>query len=187
MRASRLIRLGSVGALLVGLALTSTGVAVSSRSEPVAAGGDPYVVHPDRLRAELGQTGLDISYSGQNGKDMPAVIGTASQGDVEVGFEFRVYPTSNSATISGLGRLQPRIFGWNPSPLYSMRIRGVLANVAYAQYELVSLGAERSVAVYLARSAAHRHVQRSLDNALLRVFPKDDPYVHALESTPRLR
>lgn len=181
MTAPRAIRLAAVGTALVGVVLASTGTAALSRSEPVAVGGDAYVVDPDQLRTELRRTGLEINYSEPLGNETSAVIGTASKGGVEVGFEFRLYPTSDSATIAGLGRLGPNVFGWRPSPLYSERIRGVLANVAYAQYEHTPVGSERSVARYLKRSAALRHVQRSLDDALFGAFPEDDPYAHALD------
>jgi hypothetical protein len=171
--------------MLVVLVLAGAGAATSSRVESGAVGGDPSVVHRDQLREELDRIGLDIEYAAQRQDTAPAIVGTASERGVQLGFEFQIYPTSSSATIAQLGRLAPRVFGWRPSPYYSSQIRGVLANVAYAQYERTPVGSERSVALYLERSAALRRIQRSLDDALFGAFPEDDPYAHALDITPR--
>jgi len=63
-------------------------------------------------------------------------------------------------------------------------IRGVLANVAYAQYEIEPRSASRTMQTYLRSEGIRRAIRRALDDALFRAFPKDDPYAHALEAAP---
>jgi hypothetical protein len=155
--------------------------AISLAGEPmqVSTGGDPHRVTVQRLRMELGRSGLEIRPLRPSARAPHVVSGVAYNGPVEVGFEFQVFRSSSEATIRRLGRLRPRDFGWErpPATLYRTWVRGVLANVAYGQYELER---SRLPGGYLRNDAARRRILRALDDALFRAFRPDDPYAHPL-------
>jgi hypothetical protein len=154
-----------------GLALSATG-----DTTRVSSGGDPHHVTLRELRDRLERSGVAIRPARHPAPSRSTIAGVASAGRAMIGFEFQVFSSSDVATIRGLGRLRPPDFGWPPTrfdPLYRTWIRGVLSNVAYAQYEIETdrqLGAE----------PARRRIIRALDDALIGAFPADDPYVHAM-------
>jgi hypothetical protein len=169
-------RLRSLLSTLVVCCGVTTGIAVAQSSERVATGGDPYLVTPDRLQQELAAAGVQIEYA-RPARSRSTVSGVASLGHASVGFEFQIFPGSDGATVRGLGKLGLRHFDWRrPRGLFDLRksIRGVLANVAYAQYELELLEAHDPPGTYLRRDRQRRRLRRALDDALFNAFPSND-------------
>lgn len=160
--------------------LASAAAAMAGGSDRASTGGDPHRVTVQRLQAELGRSGLAIRPVRPSLRTPRVVSGVASDGAVEVGFEFHVFRSSDEATVRRLGRPRPRDFGWTTRPGVTpvrTRIRGVLANVAYAQYELEG---RRLPGGHVRNDAARRRLIRGLDDALFRAFPPDDPYAQPL-------
>jgi hypothetical protein len=158
-------------------AISSGSVRVATGESPrVASDGDPHRVTVRHLREALANSGLTIRPARTPSPSASTITGVASVDDVKIGFEFQIFSSSDVATIRRLGRLRPTDFGWPPArfdPLYRTWIRGVLGNVAYAQYEVETdqqLLAER----------ARRRVIRELDDVLFGLFPSGDPYANAL-------
>lgn len=153
---------------------------VGDSADPAVHGGSVDRVSTKQLRSELEQAKVSI----QPGSDTSAstVSGVASQGRAAIGFEFRVYPSSDEATVRGLGNLSLGDLGY-PSPngvTVKKVIRGVLGNVAYAQYRVErDWKTERA---YLEENESRREVIRELDDALFRSFPPDNPYAQPLLS-----
>jgi hypothetical protein len=104
-----------------------------------------------------------------------------------IGFEFRLYPSSDQATVRGLGKMRSTDFGWPKEHrgfIYEPQVRGVLANVAFAEYEWFDLHTHRSRVAALKSQRAEQRLMRALDDALFGSFPRKDPYVHAVLPTP---
>jgi hypothetical protein len=86
------------------------------------------------------ETGIEIRFIQPTHEPVRTVAGVGGSGRSSIAFEFQLFPTSEQAKVEDLGNLKPREFGWSAAPLFvdwEPRIRGVLANVAYAEYELV--------------------------------------------------
>jgi hypothetical protein len=176
--------------LVPALALIMVGVAAAvalALDGRVASGGDPYRVTAGRLRDELAAKGVEARFVSAPGT-VPALAGVAKLGDAEpVGFEFRLYPGSDEATVAGLGRMRSTDFGWPREQLgfiYEPRIRGVLGNVAFAEYEWFDLHTHLSRAAALRSQLAEQRLLRALDDALFGSFPAGDPYAHAQLAAP---
>lgn len=170
----------------VGAALVAMAVA---RSDRVASGGDPYKVSSQRLRRELALTGVKIRYLYPRSEPAHAVVGIARQGPAVIGFEFQLFPSSDEATVFDLGKLRAVDFGWPRQyrgVLLEHRTRGVLANVAFEEYEKLVLESHdrSSHNAAMADQLAAQRVHRALDNALFNSFPARDPYARALSATP---
>jgi len=149
-------------------------LAVTGSSQ--VADGDPHRVTVGQLRDRLERSGLQIRTIREPTRSIPTIVGVASAGHAAIGFEFQVFPASDVATVRKLGRLRSTDFGWPPArfnPLYRTWIRGVLGNVAYAQYEIETDG-------QLLAESARRRIVQMLDDALFSSFSPDDPYAHAL-------
>lgn len=167
-------------AVIVMAALVAVAVGDTHRS---ASDGDPYRVTPLRLIRELDKAqGVDVRFTKPSGEPVRTIAGVGSSGGVAIAFEFQLYPTSDEATVEQLGRLKPRDFGWTGGRWveWEPRLRGVLANVAYAQYERRHIYVENheTVSEYLHDDASRRRVQRALDDALFDVFPASDSFAH---------
>ncbi len=179
------IVLGAVIAILACVAAAST--ATAHDGVRVASGGDPYRVSAAHLRHELTTSGIEIRFTHPRGEPVPAVTGVGSSGRASIGFEFQLYPSSDQASVRDLGRLRAPDFGWRrPHGLLAFEgwIRGVLGNVAYAQYEESLLESHETQSAFLRKEAAEMRVLRALDNALFRSFPARDPYAQALSPKP---
>lgn len=158
-------------------------MAIAGGGQRVATGVDTYRVTGKHLRKSLRKSSINIHFIQQENEPLPTVSGIGTSGEAELGFEFQIYPSSREATIAALGTLRPRDFGWSvigSRERWLRRIRGVLANVAYAQYEVEVERPRETARAYLRREAAHRRVLRALDDALFASFPVDDPYAYAL-------
>jgi hypothetical protein len=153
----------------------------------VASGGDLYLVTAGRLREELAAKGVEARFVRAPGT-VPALAGVARMAEAEpVGFEFRLYPSSDQATVRGLGKMASTKFGWpeeHRGVIYEPQVRGVLGNVAFAEYEWFDLDTHRSRAGALKSQLAEQRLLRALDDALFGSFPRQDPYVHAVLPTP---
>lgn len=160
--------------------LAALALAVDGR---VASGGDPHRVTASRLRAELAAKGIEARFVQAPGPVL-ALAGVAHMGEAEpVGFEFRLYPSSDQATARGLGKMRSTDFGWPKEQLgfiYESRVRGVLGNVAFAEYEWFDLDTHRSRSAALKSQLAEQRLLRALDDALFGSFPTNDPYAHAM-------
>lgn len=174
-------------ATLIAAAAISISIASDSLPIRVSTGGDPYEVSAKRLRHELEATGIAIRFIPQKTiRLVESVVGVGRVGRAEIGFEFRLYPSSDRASVRQMGRLKARQFDWrDPRRISGMdvKLRGVLANVAYAQYSPISEVRE-STQAYLQLDAQHRRVLRALDDALFGSFPRSDPYAYPLSATP---
>lgn len=155
----------------------------------VASDGDPYRVSVHRLRSELAATGLDIRYIHPAREKGVAVTGVANYGaGGPIGFEYQIFPGSDVATVRQLGNLKAADFGWKekiPIVFTEHQIRGVLGNVAFAEYEDARtseprVSRQRGLRIQLQR----QRTTRALDDALFRSFPPSDPYAHAESSSP---
>ncbi|HEX4463960.1 MAG TPA: hypothetical protein VH042_04890 [Solirubrobacterales bacterium] len=143
-----------------------------------------------RLRDELAAKGIEARFVQAPGP-VPAVAGVAKMGNAEpVGFEFRLYADSDQATVRGLGRMHSTDFGWPKEQLgviYQPRVRGVLGNVAFAEYEWHKLNTHGGRAAALRSQLAKQRLLRALDDALFGSFPTKDPYAHAVLPEPSER
>jgi hypothetical protein len=153
----------------------------------VASGGDPYLVTAGRLRDELAAKGIEARFVRAPGT-VPALAGVATMAGAEpVGFEFRLYSSSDQATVRGLGRMRSTDFGWpeeHRGVIYEPQVRGVLGNVAFAEYEWFNLHTHRNRAAALKAQLAEQRLMRALDDALFGSFPGQDPYAHAVLPAP---
>lgn len=176
----------AVAVIVVGV-LAAVAMAVDGR---VASGGDPYRVTAGRLRGELAAMGIKARFVHARGP-VPALAGVADMGGAEpVGFEFRLYPSSDQTTVRDLGTMRSTDFGWPKEQLgfiYEPRIRGVLGNVAFAEYEWFDLNTHRSRAAALRSQLAEQRLLRALDDALFGSFPAKDLYAHAVLPEPSER
>jgi hypothetical protein len=106
-----------------------------------------------------------------------------------IGFEYQVFPSGDQATVTYLGRLQTSDFGW-PKPRLGIvlepKVRGVVGNVAFAEYEWRNQRDDRHYTrkAALRSQLALQHMHRALDDALFNSFPSKDPYANALSATP---
>ena len=156
-------------------------------AEKVAVGGDPYVVSEQRLKDELIATGVAIQFHTVEFGEVPSVVGVASDGGAAIGFEFQIYPSSDEATAWDLGELPAAAFGWPPKYkdfLLQVEVRGVLGNVAFAEYERGAVESASTAKEVNERQRSEQRVVRALDDALFGSFPPADPYVHALANEP---
>lgn len=153
----------------------------------VATGGDPYRVTASKLRDELVARGVEARFVPAPG-GVETLAGVAKMPGAEpAGFEFRLYPSSDQATVRGLGRMRSTDFGWPREQLhfvFESRIRGVLGNVAFAEYEWFDLNTHRSRVAAIESQLAEQRLLRAIDDALFASYPASDPYVHALSSSP---
>jgi hypothetical protein len=145
---------------------------------------DPYVLTAGKLRRHLSQTGIHIRF-------VPAPKGTlrgvASVGPEFIGFEYELFPSARMATTHGLRRVKARDFGWSERPQGAserVRIRGVLSNVAFAEYEKLPPPSHRPRRSHFPDLRDEQTLLRTLDNALFSSFPPDDAYVHPLLNSP---
>lgn len=172
--------------------LTATAATIGRASEfgnsQVATSGDPYAVTPKRLKRELREDGIDVRFiHTKRVAHAKSVAGVGSLGRAGIGFEFQLYPSSDQASVRRLGQLSRRRFGrigQRPISGIDVKLRGVLANVAYAQYQPYWEGNSESRRAFLRFDAQYRRVLRALDDALFASFPRDDPYAHALSAVP---
>ncbi|HZO05580.1 MAG TPA: hypothetical protein VFB52_04275 [Solirubrobacterales bacterium] len=156
-------------------------------AEKVAIEGDPHVVSEQSLKDELMKTGVAIQFHTVESGEVPSVVGVARDGGAVVGFEFQLYPSSDEATAWDLGELPAAAFGWPPKYkdfLLKVEVRGVLGNVAFAEYERGVLESQSTVKEVNERQRSKQRVARALDDALFGLFPSSDPYVHALATVP---
>ncbi len=170
--------------LYMAAGLIANAVAGSHR---VATGGDPHSVSAQRLKSELAGTGLAIHYLQPAGEPVPSVTGVAHDGKALLGFEFQLYPSSDEATVSDVGKLRAKDLGWPRKYdgfLLHRLVRGVLGNVAFAEYKQGVIESHYTVAEAHEVQLAHQHIVRALDNALFGSFPSNDPYAHALLAAP---
>jgi hypothetical protein len=122
------------------------------------------------LRRSLAASGLTIEWREARGGDGAEAVlaGVASdRGRNAVGFEF-VLSSDEHADVDQLGRVEFR----NAS---EREVRGILSNVAYANYPLLD---RRGETVEAARTIYR------LDDALFRVFPPDDAVAYPVRSSP---
>jgi hypothetical protein len=146
---------------------------------------DPYVLTVGRLRNHLSQTGIHIRFSSVRGESVPTLRGVASVGPELVGFEYQLFPSARLASTRNLREVQAEDFGWRERPgLASERpwIRGILSNVAFAEYEKLPLPSHRSRRSHFPDLVDRQRILRGLDDALFSAFPAGDAYVH-----PRLK
>jgi hypothetical protein len=176
-----------LGCLGIGICLYAAGVSVADYQQ-VATGADPHRVTAQSLRDELQRTGLAVRFTDPKGLPVPSVTGVARHGSAVVGFEFQLFPSSDVATVRQVGLLDAEDFGWprrDRSFFLDRWVRGVIANVAFAEYEQnVIEGPQQTFAEAHEAQLAEQRVQRALDDALFHSFPEDDPYAHALLRRP---
>jgi len=149
-------------------AVLAFGVAIGRTSEPLP--------DAEALRHRLAASGLEITYrQGKPGDDDLTVLGGVAHGPRggRVGFEF-VFDEDGEPSTSDLGTIgfptdfKPR------GPEVLPVLRGVLRNVAYANY-------------YLGRPSGESEdlaVTYRLDDALFGLFPPDDAEVHPILNEP---
>lgn len=176
-------------AFLAAVVCIAVAAAALAGGDRVATGGDPYRVKAERLRSELAKTGLRIRYIHPHGEPTRTVAGVAEFGWAgPIGFEFQLYPSSDQATVRGVGKLRLADFGGPAKIIFEPKvIRGVLGNVAFAEYEIPDPGEEESAPsrkIGLHRQLQVQRLNRSLDDALFNSFPAADPYANALSTTP---
>jgi hypothetical protein len=174
---------------LVVVAITATAALALADSQQVASGGDSYSVTAQRLRSELTNTGIELTFLHPPHEPTTAVVGVAGSAPGErIGFEYQLYGSSDEATVENLGKLPPNVFGWRKpghNQIFEPIVRGVLGNVAYAIYELGFI--ERPKDPRLEALERHWNPQRTLralDNALFESFPPGDPYANPLSANP---
>jgi hypothetical protein len=146
---------------------------------------DPYVLIAGHLRNHLNQTGIHIRFSSVRGEAIPTLRGVASVGPELVGFEYQLFPSARVASTRNLRHVQAEDFGWQERPGRASerpRIRGILSNVAFAEYEKLPLPSHRPRRSHFPDLIDRQRVLRGLDNALFSAFPARDAYVH-----PRLK
>lgn len=137
--------------------------------------GEPDESLPDAeaLKQRLAASGLEIVYRQGNPGDADlSVIGGVARDrrGGRVGFEF-VFDADGQASTSELGTIG---FPTQARRLVHPILRGVLRNVAYANY-------------YLGRGAGRRNdlaVTYRLDDALFGLFPADDAEAHPVLDDP---
>jgi hypothetical protein len=176
-----------IGAVVALMGVFAVVVAIALASgHRVASGGDPFHLTAERLKGRLAVSGIDITYVDENKRRLEGVARYGRGGPI--GFEFRLFNSSDVATIKGIGRLRPSDFGWSKPHLgvtFEVTDRGVLGNVGFAEYELRYLeGRGLSRREIVEAQLAKQRILRGLDDALFSAFPSDDPYVSALSATP---
>ncbi len=177
----------SLFCLLGAVAVCGTAIAGWRPADTVvAAHGDPHTITEQRLMHELAASGLRVRYI-ESHRAVSAVAGVARAGTAKLGFEFQLFPRSDEATVGGVGRLRPADFGWPKAGGlfgFERQIRGVLANVAYAQYEEFPVEGHETRNAYLRKEADRRRIVRGLDDALFASLPSRDPYAHSIRISP---
>jgi hypothetical protein len=159
-------------------------------SQKVATGTDPYHVTEKRLRAELEKAGVPLRYVHPRNERVPTVSGAVKgNSSHRIGFEYQIFPSGDQATVAYLGRLRTSDFGWPKERLgitLEPKVRGVLGNVAFAEYEWLSHWDHRHYThkAALRSQLVLQHISRALDDALFNSFPPEDPYANALSTTP---
>lgn len=159
----------------------------SSSSNSTASQGryDPYVLTAGRLRNYLNQTDIHIRFSSVQGEAVPTLRGVASVGPELVGFEYQLFPSVRAASTRNLRKVQAEDFGWRERPGRASErpwIRGILSNVAFAEYEKLPLPPRRPRRSHFPDLVDRQRMFRELDNALFSAFPAHDAYVR-----PRLK
>ena len=154
----------------------------------VAFEGDPFVVTPTQLKSGLSKAGLKVRYVKGAAGPATEVAGVAHLQDHLIGFEFQLFPASDEATVRYVGRLQAPDFGWPKNIYHGMKfktwVRGVLGNVAFAEYERSPLRKHFTPAEARRSQLTYQSLRRRVDDALFRSFPENDPYVHATAVKP---
>jgi hypothetical protein len=160
-------------AVVSGILIGAVGLAAFLIYVVVHDGGDLASgkrVTEAELRRGLERSGLEIEWrEGRDGDGAEAVVaGIASQdGRGAVGFEF-VLSSDEHADVDSLGRVS---FPQVKEP----EIRGILSNVAYADYPLL----DRRGDTIESDTTVHR-----LDDVLFGLFPPDDAVAHPVRTEP---
>ncbi len=182
---SRLRRSGVVVSVMIFLLAVT---AASGGYRKVATNSDPHCLTAQSLRLHLERSGLAIRFIRHVDEPVPSIVGVARRGSEVLGFEFQLFPSSDEATVSRVGRLEAADFSWPPrfhGFLLGRWVRGVIANVAFAEYERnVVEGPRQSVGEAHRAQLDEQELQRAVDDALFSSFPARDPFAHAVSGRP---
>jgi hypothetical protein len=111
----------------------------------------------------------------------------ASVGPELVGFEYQLFPSARAASTRDLRKVRAEDFGWRERPGRASErptIRGILSNVAFAEYEKLPRPSRRTRRSHFPDLIDRQRMFRELDNALFSAFPVRDAYVHPRSKSP---